>query len=65
MAIFWENWRAGGKLESCAQTLAEKGKEAAPSKHLMHTNSVAFLYVTKCGVSNHVLPSGMVEICRK
>ena len=49
----------------CAQKLAEKVMKAAHSKHLMHVNSVTFLCVTKCGVNNHVLQSGIVEICKK
>lgn len=65
MAIFWGNWRAERKLVLCAQKLAEKVMKAAHSKHLMHVNSVTFLCVTKCGVNNHVLPSGIVEICKK
>ena len=49
----------------CAQKLAEKGMKAAPLKGLTHVNSVVFLCVAKCRVNNCVLPSGIVEICRK
>ena len=60
MAILWGNWRARKKVVPCARKLAERGMKATPSKYPTGANSVALLYVTKCGVTNHVLPSGIL-----
>ena len=47
----------------CARRLTERGIKAAPSKPPTLVNSVAFLYVAKCGANNHALPSGIVKMC--
>ena len=54
-----------GRKEACAMCVQVRRKrnEGRTLKHPTHVNSVVFPCVAKCVVKNHVLPSGIVEIC--
>ena len=50
----------------CVRRLGENARKAkaAPSKHRTHVNSVAFLWVAKCGVKGLALMNGTAKLCR-